>query len=98
MLGIVLYGSVARGEADRRSDIDLWLLVSGNRLAAQRKVNRIRKELEEETFNAERYRFEIDVETRDAVENYADDIQRILQNGIVLFKTDGYGQATESVS
>ena len=26
VVGIILYGSVARGEADRRSDIDLWVL------------------------------------------------------------------------
>jgi DNA-binding transcriptional ArsR family regulator len=31
ILGIVLYGSVARGEADRRSDIDLWVLVAEDR-------------------------------------------------------------------
>ncbi|MDY6764525.1 MAG: nucleotidyltransferase domain-containing protein, partial [Halobacteria archaeon] len=31
LLAIVLYGSVARGDADRRSDIDLWVLVSVNR-------------------------------------------------------------------
>lgn len=33
--GIVLYGSVARGDADRRSDIDLWVLVEDDRMANQ---------------------------------------------------------------
>lgn len=97
VLGIVLHGSVARGEADRRSDIDLWVLVSDDRLAAQRKANRIREELEEETYNGERYKFEIDVETRGAVENYADEIQRILENGIALLKTNEYEQATQAM-
>lgn len=32
LLGIVCYGSVARGDADRRSDIDLWVLVEDDRL------------------------------------------------------------------
>jgi len=37
VVGIILYGSVARGEADRRSDIDLWVLTRSGRTASQRK-------------------------------------------------------------
>lgn len=33
VIGIVLYDSVARGDADRRSDIDLWVLVAEDRMA-----------------------------------------------------------------
>lgn len=29
VIGIILFGSVARGEADRQSDIDIWILVDG---------------------------------------------------------------------
>ena len=42
VIGVVLYGSVARGEADRRSDIDLWVLVEEDRMANQRAANRVR--------------------------------------------------------
>nr|WP_274326211.1 nucleotidyltransferase domain-containing protein [Halosimplex aquaticum] len=30
-----MFGSVARGEADRRSDIDLWVLVEEDRMTNQ---------------------------------------------------------------
>ena len=57
VIGIVLYGSVARGTADRRSDIDLWVLVEEDRMANQRTANTIRQDLEDEAFDTEtRYR------------------------------------------
>jgi hypothetical protein len=43
--GIVLFGSVADGTADRRSDIDLWVLVEGDRLTTQQTANEVSKEL-----------------------------------------------------
>lgn len=44
--GIVLFGSVARGDADRRSDIDLWMLVAENHLKQRHEANRLAKRLE----------------------------------------------------
>ena len=38
LVGIVVFGSVARGEADRRSDIDLFVVVDGDRTVARRHV------------------------------------------------------------
>jgi predicted nucleotidyltransferase len=43
--GIVLFGSVARGEADRRSDVDLWVLVEGDAPGNQHAANRVADEL-----------------------------------------------------
>jgi len=37
-LGIVIFGSVARGEADRQSDIDCFVVVDGNRTTARRRM------------------------------------------------------------
>lgn len=93
--GIVLYGSVARGEADRRSDVDLWMLVTGNRMDAQRTVNSIVDRLENRRFNdpGERYDFHVDVEQPDAIGQYADDIRRILSEGILLYTTDTFEKA-----
>jgi len=48
--GIVLFGSVADGNADRKSDIDLWVLVGENRLRGQQTANQVSKELSEEVF------------------------------------------------
>lgn len=90
VLAVVLYGSVACGDADRRSDIDLWVLVEGNRLEAQRQANGIRQAFEERAFDTGRYEFEIDVETIEAVPNYEDEIREILTGSIVLHSTDRF--------
>lgn len=90
VLAVVLYGSVARGDADRRSDIDLWVLVRDNRMEAQREANRVRQSLEEDVFNGNRYFFEIDVEGVGAVPNYVDEIGEILSEGIALYRTDEF--------
>jgi predicted nucleotidyltransferase len=45
--GIVLFGSVARGDADRQSDIDLWVLVGGDHMEQRHAANKLVKQLEE---------------------------------------------------
>lgn len=90
IVGIVLYGSVARGEADRRSDIDLWVLVEDDRMAAQRTANRIRQDLEDRVFDTDRYAYEIDVEALPAVPSYADELRDVLSDGIVVHSTEKF--------
>ena len=90
VIGIVLYGSVARGEADRRSDIDLWVLVEEDRMKSQRAANRVRQDLEDEEFDTGRYAYEIDIETLPAVPNYVDELREILSDGLVVHDTDNF--------
>ncbi|EMA45164.1 hypothetical protein C448_07704 [Halococcus morrhuae DSM 1307] len=90
LLGIMLYGSVARGTADRRSDIDLWILVSEGRAASQRTVNDIVLELEEQEFEQDRYAYDIDVEDAASIPQYTDDIREIVLSGIPLYKTSQF--------
>lgn len=45
--GIVLFGSVARGDADRRSDIDLWVLVGGDHMQQRHDANKLANQLQE---------------------------------------------------
>lgn len=90
VLGIVLYGSVARGEADRRSDIDLWILVSDNRAEGQRTVNAVERGLEEREFEGDRYDYDIDVEAVSSVPRYTDDIREIVMSGIPLYETSEF--------
>lgn len=90
VIGVVLYGSVARGTADRRSDIDLWVLVTEDRMANQRTANTIRQDLEGQEFDTGRYAYEIDVEALPAIPNYTEDLQEILSDGIVLHDTDKF--------
>jgi len=47
VLGIVLFGSIARGEADRRSDIDLWILVADDLLEQRHRANKLAEKLGE---------------------------------------------------
>lgn len=43
--GILLFGSVARGDADRQSDIDLWVLVGSDPIEQQHTANEVSDEL-----------------------------------------------------
>lgn len=45
--GIILFGSVARGSADRRSDIDLWVLVADDLLEQRHDANKLATRLED---------------------------------------------------
>jgi predicted nucleotidyltransferase len=45
VLGVVLFGSVARGEATPQSDIDLWVLVEADRQQQLHEANQIAKRL-----------------------------------------------------
>lgn len=89
-VAIVLYGSVARGEADRRSDIDLWVLTQGDRAANQREANAVARDLEEQEFGGDRYAYDIDVEAVQAIPTYTEDIREIVVSGIPIYKTDDF--------
>lgn len=97
VLGIVLYGSVARGEADRRSDIDVWVLVEDDRMAKQRTANRVRQDLENREFDTGRYAYEIDVEALPAIPNYAEEIRDTLSDGLVLYETEKFDTVQEMI-
>ena len=90
VVGVILYGSVARGEADRRSDIDLWVLTEGERAANQREANAIARDLEDTEFDGNRYAYDIDVEAVQAVPTYMEDIREIVVSGISVYKTDNF--------
>ncbi|WP_425604347.1 nucleotidyltransferase domain-containing protein [Natrinema gelatinilyticum] len=90
VVGIVLYGSVARGEADRRSDIDLWVLTRSGRAESQREANAVARDLEETEFGGDRYAYDIDVEAVQAIPTYTEDIREIVVSGIPIYKTSDF--------
>lgn len=47
VLGIVLFGSVARGKADRQSDIDLWVLVDDDLFDQRNRAGKLARDLDE---------------------------------------------------
>lgn len=81
--GIVLFGSVARGEADRASDIDVFVVVDDGRMAAQRAAHGIEEEIATDRFDGDRFEPHIVVETRDSAVTH-DRIRDVLVEGITL--------------
>lgn len=77
-----------RGQADRQSDIDLWALVPSDRGTNQRKANEIAKDLEERSFNGNRYEFQILVESSRSATSYSERLQEVLSSSITLYETE----------
>lgn len=88
--GVVLYGSVARGEADRRSDIDLWVLVDGERAEQQRRASHVEDDLEDREFDGDRYDFHIAVESTESLPAFTEDVSRIVSSGIPTYSTENF--------
>ena len=87
LLGIVLFGSVAEGQADRRSDVDLWVLVREHRAESQRRANDVAFDLGEREFGNARYDFDIDVESVSSVPRYTESVRDLVHTGIPLHET-----------
>ncbi|WP_394327878.1 nucleotidyltransferase domain-containing protein [Halobellus clavatus] len=90
VVGVILYGSVARGEANRRSDLDIWVLTQGDRAAKQREANAVARDLEDADFNGNRYAYDINVEAVQAIPTYTEDIREIVVSGIPIFTTNKF--------
>lgn len=86
--GILVFGSVARGEADRQSDVDLWVLVQDDRGTNQRAANEIGAELGETRFDGERYEFQILVESTRSALQFGDELTDVIASSITLYETE----------
>ena len=84
--GIVLFGSVARGDADRASDLDLFVVVEEDRIAAQRAAHAIEDDVASKRFDGDRYEPHIVVETRDSAVTH-DRIRNVVTEGLTLRET-----------
>ena len=82
-IGVILFGSVARGTADRTSDIDLFVVVKEDRMQAQRKAHTIEREIADEQFDGDRYKAHIVVESRGSASSH-DRVCEILAEGLTL--------------
>ncbi|PSQ18552.1 nucleotidyltransferase [Halobacteriales archaeon QS_8_69_26] len=92
VLGVLVFGSVARGEADRRSDVDLWVLVREDRMRNQRRTNEVATELGETKIAGDRYDFHVVVETPGSVPAHTEDIADIVTEGIPVHRTEEFEQ------
>jgi predicted nucleotidyltransferase len=88
LVGIVCFGSVARGTADRSSDIDLLVIVDGDATHGRRIGSETARDLADERFDGDRYEFEVLVETPESAISHGQKLQEIFDDGIVLKRTD----------
>jgi predicted nucleotidyltransferase len=88
LVGVVVFGSVARGEADRRSDIDLFVVVKGDRTTARRLVTDVVSDLEDTQFDGDRFAFEPYVESIESTRRAAGKLREIFADGITVYRSD----------
>lgn len=82
--GIVIFGSVARGDADRKSDIDCFVLVGGTQATAQKTAHETVDDLHGREYGGDRYSFHVLVESVETAEQYGDRLHEIFAEGITL--------------
>lgn len=88
LVGILLFGSVARGEGDRASDIDIQVIVKEDLLKSRRSIHDIRQEIEGQKFDGQRYELQVLVESVETAEDYGDKLHEIFSEAITLYQTD----------
>lgn len=88
LAGILLFGSVARGAADRASDIDLLVIVEEAKTQARRTVQSIVSDLEVTKFDGNRYTFEVLVESTESAQRIGDRLRQQFDDGITLVGSD----------
>lgn len=97
LVGIVVFGSVARGEADRKSDIDVLVVVDGKRIEARNIVTDYVSELEEQRFDGDRFEFEPYVETVESAHRAGEKLMEIFTEGVTVYRTDALGKIRTEV-
>ncbi|WP_247004949.1 nucleotidyltransferase domain-containing protein [Halosolutus gelatinilyticus] len=87
--GIVCFGSVARGEADRASDVDVFVLVADEEaVSARRTVADVVRDLEAEPIDGDRYEFEVFVESPESARKRGADLRPIFREGVTLVESE----------
>jgi predicted nucleotidyltransferase len=94
--GVLVFGSVARGRADRQSDVDLWVLV-GDRAGQQHRANELARELGDERFGGDRYEFQILVESPESARGHGERLEDVFADGITLADSDALRDLKEEV-
>jgi len=90
LVGIVVFGSVARGEADRQSDIDCFVVVDGDRTIARRRVTDIVATLQTERFDGDRFVYEPYVESVDSAHRAGSKLREIVTEGVTVYESDQF--------
>ncbi|CCQ33442.1 DNA polymerase beta domain protein region [Halorhabdus tiamatea SARL4B] len=88
LVGIVVFGSVARGTADRGSDIDLFVVVDGDRTTARRLVTDVVGDLRGQRFDGDRFDFEPYVESAASAKRAREKLQEVFEEGLTVYGDD----------
>ncbi|MDG5821867.1 nucleotidyltransferase domain-containing protein [Natronococcus sp. A-GB7] len=88
LVGIIVFGSVARGEADRQSDIDLFVVIDGTRTTARRRVADVVSDLSEQRFDGDRFDFEPYVESVESAHRAGPKLREIFYEGITVYGSE----------
>jgi len=97
VVGILLFGSVARGEADRASDIDLLVFVDSDRTQARRTVQEIVSDLEATKFDGNRFEFETLVESTDSAKRIGNRLREQFEDSITIVGSDELSEVRAEV-
>lgn len=99
LAGVICFGSVARGEADRSSDIDVFVLVADDDdlVSVRRSVAAVKQTLEDRTFDGQRYEFEPFVESVESATNRGQELLPIFREGVGLYTTDTLDRVRRTV-
>lgn len=97
LVAVILFGSVARGEADRASDIDIQIIVEEDLLESRRDLQDVRQGIEEKKFGGNRYEVQLLVESVESAESYGEKLQEIFSEGIKLYSTEKFEDVREEV-
>jgi len=97
LVAVILFGSVARGEADRASDIDIQVIVKEGLLEARRDLQEVRQGIGKTKFDGSRYEIQLLVESVESAESYGEKLQEIFSEGIQLYSTAKFDDVTEAV-
>ncbi len=84
LVGVLLFGSVARRTANRASDIDLLVFVEDDKTQARRTVQSVVSTLQETKFDGNRYTFEALVETTESAKRTGDRLRQQFDEGLIL--------------
>lgn len=97
LLGIVVFGSVARGEADRQSDIDCFVVVAGDRTTARQRITDVVAALQSERFDGDRFAFEPYVESVESARRAGAKLHEIFAEGITVYGSDQLSSLRKAV-
>lgn len=88
LVGVLLFGSVARGTADRASDIDILVFVEDDKTTARRTVQSIVSTLQQTKFVGDRYNFEVLVESTESAKRIGDRLRQQFDEGLILVRSE----------